>query len=163
MTINSALTLAYNQLTAVAGFDDFWGRFDTAFGTNYDRALVVCQSWNEGLQEPASLFWQGFENLATHQNKVDVLLALTFQSQWLAGDFSQFPASAAVSNGVLGMANRAYGSSNNMRLFLLPLLSKWLPKYTLFLDFPVLVLLFSPLYFAKIPVFMPICLVLLVG
>jgi hypothetical protein len=89
MTINCALTLAYNQLSTFAGLDDFWSRFDTAFGTNYDRAL-----------------------------------ALTFQSQWLAGDFSQFPAIAAVSNGVLGMANRAYGSSNNMRLFLLPLLSK---------------------------------------
>jgi hypothetical protein len=35
---------------------------------------VVCQARNEGLQEPVSLFWQGFENLATHQNKVDVLL-----------------------------------------------------------------------------------------
>jgi hypothetical protein len=56
MSINSALTLAYNQLSTFAGLDDFWGRFDTAFGANYDRTM-----------------------------------ALTFQSQRLAGDFSLFP------------------------------------------------------------------------
>ena len=79
MTINSALTLAYNQLTAVAGFDDFWGRFDTAFGTNYDRTM-----------------------------------ALTFQSQWLAGDFSLFSTIEVVSDQVLGTANGAYGSNNTI-------------------------------------------------
>jgi hypothetical protein len=63
MSINSALTLAYNQLTAFAGLDDFWGRFDTAFGTNYDRTM-----------------------------------ALTFKSQWLAGDFSQFPTIEVISS-----------------------------------------------------------------
>ena len=36
MAINSALSLVYNQLTAFAGLDDFWDRFDTAFGTQYD-------------------------------------------------------------------------------------------------------------------------------
>jgi hypothetical protein len=79
MSINSALTLAYNQLTTFAGLDDFWGRFDTAFGTNYDRTM-----------------------------------ALTFQSQWLAGDFSLFPAIEVVSNQVLGTANGAYGSNNTI-------------------------------------------------
>jgi hypothetical protein len=36
------------------------------------------------LQEPVSLFWQGFENLATHQNKVDVLLAFFLHYSSLA-------------------------------------------------------------------------------
>jgi hypothetical protein len=72
MSINSALSLAYNQLSTFAGLDDFWGRFDTAFGTNYDRTM-----------------------------------ALTFQSQWLAGDFSLFPTIEVVSDEVLGTANGA--------------------------------------------------------
>jgi Ca2+-binding RTX toxin-like protein len=79
MTINSALTLAYNQLSTFAGLDDFWSRFDTAFGTNYDRTM-----------------------------------ALTFKSQWLAGDFSQFPTIEVVSDEVLGTANGAYGSNNTI-------------------------------------------------
>ena len=41
MSINSALTLAYNQLSTFAGLDDFWGRFDTAFGANYDRTMAL--------------------------------------------------------------------------------------------------------------------------
>jgi Ca2+-binding RTX toxin-like protein len=79
MTINCALTLAYNQLSTFAGLDDFWSRFDTAFGTNYDRAM-----------------------------------ALTFQSQWLAGDFGLFPSIEVVSDEVLGTANGAYGSNNTI-------------------------------------------------
>jgi uncharacterized repeat protein (TIGR01451 family) len=78
MSINSALTLAYNQLTAFAGLDDFWGRFDTAFGTNYDRTM-----------------------------------ALTFKSQWLAGDFSQFPTIEVISSDILGNARGAYAKSTN--------------------------------------------------
>jgi hypothetical protein len=79
MTINSALSLVYNQLSTFVGLDDFWSRFDTAFGTNYDRAM-----------------------------------ALTFKSQWLAGDFSQFPTIEVVSDQVLGTANGAYGSNNTI-------------------------------------------------
>jgi uncharacterized repeat protein (TIGR01451 family) len=79
MSINSTLTLAYNQLTAFAGLDDFWGRFDTAFGTNYDRAM-----------------------------------ALTFQSQWLAGDFNQLPTVEVISSDILGNARGAYASSSNI-------------------------------------------------
>ncbi|MEB3189470.1 MAG: Calx-beta domain-containing protein [Snowella sp.] len=50
MTLNSALSLAYNQLTAFAGLDEFWGRFDTAFGTNDDRtiALIFKSQWLAG-------------------------------------------------------------------------------------------------------------------
>jgi hypothetical protein len=79
MSINFVLTLAYNQLTTFAGLDDFWSRFDTAFGTNYDRTM-----------------------------------ALTFKSQWLAGDFSQFPTIEVVGDEVLGTANGAYGSNNTI-------------------------------------------------
>jgi Ca2+-binding RTX toxin-like protein len=79
MTINSALSLVYNQLSTFVGLDDFWSRFDTAFGTNYDRAM-----------------------------------ALTFKSQWLAGDFSQFPTIEVVGDQVLGTANGAYGSNNTI-------------------------------------------------
>jgi Ca2+-binding RTX toxin-like protein len=79
MTINSTLTLAYDQLGNFAGLENFWSLFDTAFGTNYDRAL-----------------------------------ALTFQSQWLAGDFSLFPTIEVVSDEVLGTANGAYGSNNTI-------------------------------------------------
>jgi uncharacterized repeat protein (TIGR01451 family) len=79
MSINSTLTLAYNQLTAFAGLDDFWGRFDTAFGTNHDRAM-----------------------------------ALTFQSQWLAGDFNQLPTVEVIDDQILGNARGAYASSSNI-------------------------------------------------
>jgi hypothetical protein len=78
MSINSALTLAYNQLSTFAGLDDFWSRFDTAFGTNYDRTM-----------------------------------ALTFQSQWLAGDFSLFPQIEVLDSSILGDANGAYATSTN--------------------------------------------------
>jgi hypothetical protein len=78
MSINSALTLAYNQLSTFAGLDDFWGRFDTAFGANYDRTM-----------------------------------ALTFQSQWLAGDFSLFPQIEGLDSSILGDANGAYATSTN--------------------------------------------------
>jgi uncharacterized delta-60 repeat protein len=78
MSINSALTLAYNQLSTFAGLDDFWGRFDTAFGANYDRTM-----------------------------------ALTFQSQWLAGDFSLFPQIEVLDSSILGDANGAYATSTN--------------------------------------------------
>ena len=67
MTINSALSLAYNQLTTFAGLDDFWSRFDTAFGTNYDRTM-----------------------------------ALTFKSQWLVANFSQFPTITVAGSNTLG-------------------------------------------------------------
>ena len=36
MSINSALTLAYDQLSNFAGLENFWNLFDTAFGTQYD-------------------------------------------------------------------------------------------------------------------------------
>ena len=47
MAINSALSLVYNQLTAFAGLDDFWDRFDTAFGTQYDylTAFTLKSQW----------------------------------------------------------------------------------------------------------------------
>ena len=41
MTINSALSLAYNQLSTLEGLNDFWSRFDTAFGTNYDAQWLA--------------------------------------------------------------------------------------------------------------------------
>jgi hypothetical protein len=33
MAINSALSLAYDQLSNFAGLENFWNLFDTAFGT----------------------------------------------------------------------------------------------------------------------------------
>jgi hypothetical protein len=47
MTINSALTLTYNQLSTFAGLENFWNLFDTAFGTQYDylTAFTLKSQW----------------------------------------------------------------------------------------------------------------------
>jgi hypothetical protein len=49
MSINSALTLAYNQLTAFAGLDDFWGRFDTAELVSSDQSWK--KLWRKALRK----------------------------------------------------------------------------------------------------------------
>jgi Ca2+-binding RTX toxin-like protein len=76
----SALGLAsvYDLLTDFAHLDNFWGLFETAFGTQYDRSVA------EGLR-----------------------------SEWLAGDFGDFPKVEVVSGQVLGTANGAYAASTN--------------------------------------------------
>jgi Ca2+-binding RTX toxin-like protein len=47
MSINSALTLAYDQLSNFAGLENFWNLFDTAFGTQYDylTAFTLKSQW----------------------------------------------------------------------------------------------------------------------
>jgi hypothetical protein len=41
MSINSALSLAYDQLSNFAGLENFWNLFDTAFGSSYDFATAA--------------------------------------------------------------------------------------------------------------------------
>jgi hypothetical protein len=47
MAINSALSLAYDQLSSFAGLENFWNLFDTAFGTQYDylTAFTLKSQW----------------------------------------------------------------------------------------------------------------------
>jgi len=47
MSINSALSLAYDQLSNFAGLENFWNLFDTAFGTQYDylTAFTLKSQW----------------------------------------------------------------------------------------------------------------------
>jgi Ca2+-binding RTX toxin-like protein len=47
MSINSALSLAYDQLSNFAGLENFWSLFDTAFGTQYDylTAFTLKSQW----------------------------------------------------------------------------------------------------------------------
>jgi choice-of-anchor C domain-containing protein len=47
MAINSALSLAYDQLSNFAGLENFWNLFDTAFGTQYDylTAFTLKSQW----------------------------------------------------------------------------------------------------------------------
>ncbi|MEA5610154.1 hypothetical protein VB695_19120, partial [Nodularia spumigena UHCC 0060] len=40
LLLQPALTLTYNELTALSGVDKFWNLFDTAFGTQYDRSVA---------------------------------------------------------------------------------------------------------------------------
>jgi len=50
MSINSALSLAYDQLSNFAGLENFWNLFDTAFGTQYDylTAFTLKSQWLAG-------------------------------------------------------------------------------------------------------------------
>ena len=47
MSINSALSLAYDQLSNFASLENFWSLFDTAFGTQYDylTAFTLKSQW----------------------------------------------------------------------------------------------------------------------
>ena len=49
-TMNTVLTLTYNQLSTFAGSDNFWNLFDTTFGTQYNRsaAEILRLQWLSG-------------------------------------------------------------------------------------------------------------------
>jgi hypothetical protein len=50
MSINSALSLAYDQLSNFASLENFWSLFDTAFGSSYDFATAASfrSQWQSG-------------------------------------------------------------------------------------------------------------------
>ncbi len=50
MTLNTALSLTYNQLNTVAQSPDYWTILDHAFGANYNKTLATTlqQQWQAG-------------------------------------------------------------------------------------------------------------------